>query len=308
MFRALYGENDYEISQRKKAIIADYLKIAGSDIGLEQFSQDVEKNKLWQSIIAQPFLVDSKLVIINNPSQNSELSEFLVSKIKEIPETTSLVVIDGKLDKRTSFFKAMKKIKEAEQLELLDERQLSNWLISFGKDKGLKVTTAQARKIIQRTGMDQWTIASEIEKLAVYNELTDKLIDDLVEASPQESIFNLLDSLAAGRIAEAQQLYQSLRQQQLDPHYVLSMLAWQMDNILIVAFASSRSDKEIASQAKINPYVVQKTRSLTNRIDRSSVKRAVDLICNMDEQIKTTKTSPDDGVKLLLLQLAEVFS
>jgi DNA polymerase III delta subunit len=86
------------------------------------------------------------------------------------------------------------------------------------------------------------------------------------------------------------------------------MLAWQMDNILIVAFASSRSDKEIASQAKINPYVVQKTRSLTNRIDRSSVKRAVDLICNMDEQIKTTKTSPDDGVKLLLLQLAEVFS
>ena len=228
MFRALYGENDYEISQRKKAIIADYLKIAGSDIGLEQFSQDVEKNKLWQSIIAQPFLVDSKLVIINNPSQNSELSEFLVSKIKEIPETTSLVVIDGKLDKRTSFFKAMKKIKEAEQLELLDERQLSNWLISFGKDKGLKVTTAQARKIIQRTGRDQWTIASEIEKLAVYNELTDKLIDDLVEASPQESIFNLLDLLAAGRIAEAQQLYNSLLLLLIDPLYVLSMLEWHM--------------------------------------------------------------------------------
>ncbi len=81
-----------------------------------------------------------------------------------------------------------------------------------------------------------------------------------------------------------------------------------MDNILIVAFAGNRSDRDIASEAKINPFVVEKTRNLTNRISLSSIKRAVDLICDMDEQLKTTKTSPDDGVKLLLLQLARVFS
>ena len=308
MFKVLYGENDYEISQRKKASVADYLKKTASDIGLEQFNHDVDKNKLWQSIVAQPFLVDSKLIIINNPSQNTELAEFIVSKLQDIPETTSLIIVEGKLDKRTGYYKSLKKLKEAEEIKPFDDSKLSSWLIEKAKDKSLKVTQAQARKIIQRTGSDQWTIASEIEKLAAYDELTDQLIDDLVEASPQESIFNLLDSLAAGRAAEAQELYQGLRQQQLDPHYVLSMLTWQMDNILIVAFAGNRSDRDIASEAKINPYVVQKTRSLTSRMNHSSVKKAVGLICDMDEQLKTTKTSPDDGVKLLLLQLAEVFA
>ena len=258
--------------------------------------------------MAQPFLVDSKLIIINNPSQNTELAEFIVSKLQDIPETTSLIIVEGKLDKRTGYYKSLKKLKEAEEIKPFDDSKLSSWLIEKAKDKSLKVTQAQARKIIQRTGSDQWTIASEIEKLAAYDELTDQLIDDLVEASPQESIFNLLDSLAAGRAAAAQELYQGLRQQQLDPRYVLSMLTWQMDNILIVAFAGNRSDRDIASEAKINPFVVEKTRNLTNRISLSSIKRAVDLICDMDEQLKTTKTSPDDGVKLLLLQLARVFS
>ncbi len=308
MFKILFGENDYEISQSKKASIADYLEKTASDIGLEQFNHDVDKNKLWQSIVAQPFLVKSKLIVVNNPSQNTELAEFIVSKLQDIPETTSLIIVEGKLDKRTGYYKSLKKLKEAEEVKLFDDSKLSSWLIEKAKDQNLKVTQSQTRKIIQRAGSDQWTISSEIEKLTAYDELTDQLIDDLVEASPQESIFNLLDSLAAGRAAEAQELYQGLRQQQLDPHYVLSMLTWQMDNILIVAFAGNRSDRDIASEAKINPYVVQKTRSLTSRMNHSSVKKAVGLICDMDEQLKTTKTSPDDGVKLLLLQLAEVFA
>ena len=101
--------------------------------------------------MAQPFLVDSKLIIINNPSQNTELAEFIVSKLQDIPETTSLIIVEGKLDKRTGYYKSLKKLKEAEEIKPFDDSKLSSWLIEKAKDKSLKVTQAQARKIIQRT-------------------------------------------------------------------------------------------------------------------------------------------------------------
>lgn len=308
MLRAIFGENDFVVKQRKKALIAEYLDEFGSDIGLEQFDSSVEPQTLWQSVTAQPFLVSKKLVIVNNPSEKTELAEFLLEKSGEVPETTDLVIVEGKLDKRKAYYKGLKKLSNGEECNPLDDHAIADWLVKTAKEKGLALTKSQAQKIINRAGNDQWRLDSELEKLSVHDKLTDELIENLVELSPQETIFNLLDSLAAGNSKKALELYEGLRKQQLDPHYVMSMLAWQMDNILIVGFAGSRSDNQIAKEAKMNPYVVQKTRSLTRRLNKKSLENAVVLLTKTDEKLKSSTTSADDLVQFLIMQLAKVFA
>lgn len=306
MVTALFGENDYEVKQHKGALITAYLKKAGSDMGLEQFDSSVNPQSLWQSITAQPFLVESKLVILNQPSETAELRDFLAEKFKEVPETTHLVLVEGKVDKRTGYYKQLKKY--GEEMKLLDERQVTEWVNKTIKDRGGKLGFKQTQMLIRRAGTDQWRLHHEIEKLLPLGDVSVEQIEALVEPNPQDTIFNLLDELTRGSTRKAQEYYESLRDQQLDPHYIMSMLTWQMENILLVTTAGQRNDNEIARDAGMNPYVVQKTRTVSRRQGRKSLENALDLLIKTDKKLKTTAIDADEALKLLLLNLSRVFA
>ncbi len=306
MVTALFGENDYEVKQRKSALISAYLKKEGSDMGLEQFDSSVNPQSLWQSITAQPFLVESKLVILNQPSETAELRDFLTEKFKEVPDTTHLVIIEGKPDKRTGYYKQLKKY--GEEMKPLDERQVMEWVNMTVKDRGGKLGFRQAQELVHRAGPDQWRLHHEIEKLLPLGDITLEQVKQLVELSARDTIFNLLDELTLGNTGKAVSYYDSLRAQQLEPLYIMSMLTWQMENILLVATAGQRSDNEIAREAGMNPYVVQKTRSVTHSLGRDSLENALELLINTDEKLKNTSIDADEALKLLLINLSRVFA
>ena len=306
MVTALFGENDYEVKQRKAQLIAAYLKKVGSDMGLEQFDSTVNPLVLWQSITAQPFLVDSKLVILNQPSETAELRDFLTEKFKEVPDTTHLVLIEGKVDKRTGYYKQLKKY--GEEMKPLDERQVIEWVNMTVKDRGGKLGFKQTQELVHRVGTNQWRLHHELEKLLPLGEVTLEQIKELVDLSARDTIFNLLDELTRGNTRKAVSYYDSLRAQQLDPIYIMSMLTWQMENILLVATAGQRSDNEIARDAGINPYVVQKTRSVSHSLGRNSLENALELLVNTDEKLKNTSINADEALKLLLINLSRVFA
>lgn len=275
-------------------------------MGLEQFDASVNPQSLWQSITAQPFLVESKLVILNQPSETAELRDFLTEKFKEVPETTHLVIVEGKVDKRTGYYKQLKKY--GEEMKPLDERQVTEWVNMTVKDRGGKLGFKQTQMLVRRAGTDQWRLHNELEKLLPLGDVSLEQIEELVELNPQDTIFSLLDELTRGNTQTAVSYYDSLRAQQLEPLYIMSMLTWQMENILLVASAGQRNDNEIARDAGINPYVVQKTRSVAGKLGRKSLEKALELLINTDEKLKTTAIDADEALKLLLVNLSRVFA
>ena len=60
---------------------------------------------------------------------------------------------------------------------------------------------------------------------------------------------------------------------------------------------------EIASEAKISPYVVGKSRGITRDLSVQKLKDLVHNLARLDLQLKTTAIDADDGVQAFLLSI-----
>jgi len=182
---------------------------------------------------------------------------------------------------------------------------LIDWVVAeFGK-RGISVDKSLARVLVGRVGDDQWLLSSETDKLSsVGADINNSLIEDMVEPSPKETIFSLLDAVAGGRQREAMDLYRKLIQARMEPAYILSMLIWQLNNLSIAVHGSSLPESEITSNFKISPYVLSKTRRLASQLDANQIANMWRDVMKADQTLKTTSVNDELLVEQLIARLA----
>ena len=131
----------------------------------------------------------------------------------------------------------------------------------------------------------------------------------LVEPSFEQTIFDLLDTLSSGNIKKAILLYQGLRSVNIEPIYVMSMIGWGLNNLLIIKAGaeSGKNPNEIAKDFKISPYVVQKSLNQVRRLTLQQIKQAVRTAASMDEKLKTTSLDPNQGIEQLIYLVGDSF-
>jgi DNA polymerase-3 subunit delta len=247
-----------------------------------------------------------KMVVIYKPSSHKTFSEDFEKLAKQVPETTEIVIIEPKLDKRTSYYKNLKKNTNFIQFDELDETALTQWLTKEAVEKQGKITSADARYLIQRVGTNQQLLTNELEKLIIYNpQISRASIELLTEPSPQSSVFDLLEAAFAGNKKKALQLYHEQRQQKVEPLMIMGMLTWQLHVLAIVQTAGERSVSEIASEAKVNPFVVRKSQQIARNLNRSRLKELVKNLLELDVKLKSQSINADDAVSQYILDLAE---
>ena len=116
-------------------------------------------------------------------------------------------------------------------------------------------------------------------------------------------IFQLLDSAFSGNHRQTLKLYGEQRASKVEPQQIIAMLGWQLHILSVIKTAGERSDAQIASGAKINPYVVGKSRGITRGLTLQRLKELVNNLMKLDLQTKTTAIDADDGVQAYLLTI-----
>lgn len=267
MVITLSGENSF-LLDKSLAEMIDSFESKYSDLAIERIDgQEADFQTIRESSISLPFLVEEKMVILKNPAANKQFLENFDDLLRHIPDTTRLVIVEPKLDKRQSYYKFLQQNTEFKLFDDVDSHKLPTWLSDYAKNQGAQLSSSDARYLIDRVGTNQMQLANEVDKLLLYNSsITRQTIELLTEASPQSTIFNLLEAAFAGRTKLAVDYYQEQRAQRVEPQQILAMIAWQLHILAIVSTAGKRSDREIAKDHKINPYVVSKARIIVNKL------------------------------------------
>jgi DNA polymerase-3 subunit delta len=225
--------------------------------------------------------------------------------LQELPETTDLILAEPKLDKRSSYYKLIKKATDFREFGELDEGGLTRWLSATAKDKGGSVSAADARLLIERVGTSQQILASELEKLLLYSsEVTRQSIELLTDKTPQGTIFELLEVAFSGHTRRALELYREQREQKVDPSQIIAMIAWQLRVLALIKTAGARSRADIASAARLNPYVVGKSQTVAARLSLAQLKRLIAELLAIDVRSKRQNIDLDEALQNYLLQLA----
>lgn len=277
-----------------------------TDFGLQRLDgEESEYDQIREALESLPFLASKKLVVLRTPGANKEFTEKCEQLLSNVSDSTDVIIHEPKLDKRSSYYKYLKKSTEYNEFGEPDEQTLIKWLTEQARTANGSINSTDARYLIDRMGLNQQLLSNELAKLLTYNpKVTRETIDLLTEPTPQSTVFQLLDAAFAGNSKKALGIYQEQRAAKAEPIAIIGMLAWQLHILAIVVTAGQRSDNEIAQEAKINPYVLRKSRQIAKDLSLPKIKLLINQLLDLDIKLKTTATDPDDALQDYLLNIS----
>lgn len=300
-----YGPNLYAAQAELERMTSAYLKKAGSDFGLERLEGNASWEQLQGALLATPFLANSRLVIISDFGKAKPDPDRLAKLIEGMPSTTVAVFYDREADRRTGYFKTLCNLARAVEFKLLTTPELVQWIGREVKRQGGSITRSVAQQLLEVAGEDQWRLSGEIAKLVAYQpEVTKETIAELVVPNLNQSVFDLVDAMTAGRGKAALTAYHALLAERTNELYLLTMIIWQLRNLLTAKSAAGMAAAELASKTGLSPYVANKSIAAAQPYRESTLKKAFLAAVECEYNIKSGRQPAAPAVENLIVAVA----
>jgi len=299
MIRFLIGDNSYEITQALRSIESSFQgaaeRIDGSALQLRD---------LPDLLMAATLFSDKRLVIIKDLSENKSVWSDFFTWLPRISDDIELVLVDTKPDKRTVTFKDLKKIATLQEFPAWSDRdtmKAESWTADEAKKLGVALDRRLVQLIVARVGMDQWQLASALEKLSLLEAVTVQAIEDTIDPRPFENVFNLFETALKG---DAKKVHNMIRTLELteEPYKLFALLSSQAFQLAAIQSADSSSNP--AKDFGIHPFVVSKLSAYANRMNRRDIKQVIDAFAGADADIKLSRAEPWLLIERALLKVA----
>lgn len=303
MLYILVGENSFEVSRW----LADREATFEGDVTKVSDPNELEQADLLDLLTARSLFSEQRLVIIKELSSHKSLWEVLPDWLDRLSDEVTLVLVEPKPDKRTRTYKSLigvAEVVECHPWSVKDESKAVGWVGDAAAGYDITLTAQQARRLVKRVGLNQWSLDQALRKLALAGEISLERIDEVIESHPEENIFTLFETALQGDSRGVSRMMTTLRQT-ADPYQTLGLLISQSLQLAAIAFAGDRPAQDIARAIKAHPYVVSKMQPIATRITRPAVRFIVETMTEADMQSKgTVDASPWTVIELALIKIA----
>lgn len=323
----IYGSDSYRSRQKlnelKNKFINEVDPTAQSLNVIEGKSATVKD--ISEKISTGSLFVKKRMVVIEDVFENKsdkvlgEIESFLKSRpeSKNGDEDNIIIFKEGDLNnKNTKLKKEAKKLfdfllkqKYVIECKTLSGSQLNNFVKEETEKLKRKINPNAINTLIAYTNSDIWRISSELHKLAMSvnegEEISDKLVKEIVNPAIDENIFALTDAISARNKRLALKLLEEQYIAGLSEDYVLAMLLRQFKILLRIksAVLSNLSATQIASELKMHPYVVKKSLTQVGAFELEDLKGKLNDLLTLDFMNKTGQGELKGDLALFLARL-----
>jgi len=337
------GEETFLLHQQIQSWKEAFRKKYGDDMNLVTLDANaVEEAEIIRQAETFPFLADKRLIFIENLPEAARVSKKgkgkddedeeeeeprgseskMIDFLEKIPETSVVVFIQPKPDKRKSLYKKIvhlstlaqgdnktarndksrskdgkvEMVAEIKEFKPLKDATLVKWIQTQAQVYGARMGTSCADHLAVHCGSDLWRLDQEIKKLSAFADgkpITAEMVEELVTPSLEANIFRLTDALGAkdqkGAIANLHQALAAGESLQM----VFYMIVRQFRLLLMVSAAASNERTAnpiaIAATLKLHPFVAKNTLSQAKRFKLPELKSAYRKLLEIDTALKTGK-------------------
>ncbi|HRJ06705.1 MAG TPA: DNA polymerase III subunit delta [Candidatus Saccharibacteria bacterium] len=301
MIELLTGDNDYELTRA----VAERRR--GFDGQAERYdAAELTGGQLGDIFAGQTLFAMRRLVILDNPSANSELWSNLETWLGRVSDETHLVLVEPKPDKRTAAFKWLQKHADVSTFTAWtprDRRLAEQWLAAHAKDQGATLDKTQIHHLIDRVGLDQWALHDAISKLSLLDTVTTEQIDDIVPMLPSENVFALLETALDGDSTRTVEMLDTLRKTE-DAYRVFGLLTSQVLQLALLTYADG-SIKKVAQDTSARPFMLERLVPHAARLGKSQARTIIKRFAESDTRLKSSDADPWTVIETTLLRLRD---
>ncbi|OGZ78966.1 MAG: DNA polymerase III subunit delta [Candidatus Staskawiczbacteria bacterium RIFOXYD2_FULL_37_9] len=306
----LYGEDSYRSKRKLEEIILGYKKVHKSGLNLIYINaKEASFKDFYSNFRVSSMFAEKKLIVLNNVFSNVKFQEEFLENIKGLENLKDIIVIyeDCPADQRAKFFKTLLKCATCQEFGCLKPANLKKWIVAEFSKTETKIDSFAMDLLANCVKTDLWRMANEINKLANYRAggaVKKEDVEQLVAPGIENDIFKTIDALAS----KNKKLALSLLHEHLDGGdntlYLLSMIAYQFKNLLIIKELIDKKNQYqiIVKKSGLHPFVAQKTYSLCGQFSMPELKKIYRKIFQIDLDIKTGKVEPETALDLFVYE------
>lgn len=306
----LYGEEAYLRNQYR-----DNLKNAllggGDPMNLHYFEgKGIDVQEVIDLAQTMPFLAERRVIILENSGLFASVGEELANYLKVLPETTSFVFVEKKVDERCRLYKTATAKGRAIEFKTLDEEMLKRWILGLLNKENKKITERDMNLFLDKTGPDMTNIKGELEKLLCYcmdrDVITAQDIETICTRQVVNQIFDMINAIADKRQKTAMDLYYDLLMLKERPMRILPLITRQFNLLLQVKELRNKGYDAYTIGEKVGlkgsiarKYVVQ-----ASKFKEEDLRRAFTECVETEEAVKTGMLNDVMSVELLIVKFS----
>ena len=198
----LYGDEQFLIDEAVKSIKSRVIEPATKDFNYDSFvAPETQANRVREAAEQLPMMATKRLVIYRNVDALKDKQwEQLLSILENPFDTTSLVLVADKIDKRKKIFKTIAKTGIMVELKKPYDNQVPTWIDYIGYLNEVKLKPDAVSALQQLVGTNLSEINNEVMKIRSY--VNDRQVVELedvlkvVSKARIDNVFSLTDAIA----------------------------------------------------------------------------------------------------------------
>jgi DNA polymerase-3 subunit delta len=317
----LMGEEEFYIDHLTNLILNNAISEHEKDFNLSiLYGKDTSISHIISISKQYPVMAERKLVIIKEAqellkkdSDGNNLDD-LVSYISN-PLSSTILILNVKyksIDKRKSIYKAFLKNGIVYESKKLYENQVQDWIIDYLYKKKITIDKKSTFLLTELLGTEINKIANELDKLIVLKSSEKKINEDDIEKyvgiSKDFNVFELRKAIGQRDLTRCIKIidYFSKNPKSNPAVVVISLIFDFFLKLFIYHSISDKSDRNIATQLKINPYFVRDYSSAAKNFSMKNISNKITILRDYDLKSKglgSINSNNSDLLKELVIKL-----
>ncbi|MBL4651964.1 MAG: DNA polymerase III subunit delta [Flavobacteriales bacterium] len=260
------------------------------------YGVDVKVEQILENAKRYPMMAERQVVIIKEAQNIKDVKNLnlLESYFKNPLESTILVLCYKykKIDLRTAFGKLVNSSGFLFKSEKIRDYKLGEWISQLIHVKGYRINPKNSALLADHIGNDLSRVVNEISKTFIHLKKGDELTEDLIERnigiSKDFNNFELTDAISTKNHLKYNQIIDYFSKNERDHPMLLSVgiLYSFFAKVLIFHYTKDKSQGNLASVLRVNPYFVKDYQAAARNYSARKVLDVISLLREYDAKSK----------------------
>ncbi len=262
----LQGEESYYIDEITNYIADNVL--TEEEKGFNQtifYGKDVDASTVVMAARRYPMMAQHQVIIVKEAQSLDKIED--LQHYAAAPLSSTILVVNYKyktLDKRKKLANILKKSNCIFEFKRLYDNQVSVWITSYLKGKGLSIDMKASVLLADALGTDLSKIVKELDKLQValgdnVKQITADHIEKNIGLSKDYNAFELQKALISKDILKANKIIKvfAMNPKEHPIQAVITILFNYFSKLMVYYYLQDKGKANVAKTLGINPYFVQ---------------------------------------------------
>ncbi len=199
----IYGPQELRLEEALARLKARLSNVADLDFNLQTFrGESSHADEIVAACNTLPFMSERRLVIVRDVDKMPKADvDALVEYVRSPCETTTLVLVAVKVDKRTSLYTSVAKLGGVAEYKAPKRSELPSAVIAMFAARGRSVGRDAAEVLVGSVGHDLGRLSVEVDKVIAFagdaRTLSRDDIEEVMSSTAATSVFEFLDALGS---------------------------------------------------------------------------------------------------------------